>query len=298
MLFETKISMRQQVNNKSTDPQELARSEEIQRQMQALSGRDLQLWSITFLIILVLASGFLAMVFPNMSWRPGIVHVEERYLPQFFFGLITLVLLFNIYVMSQKRTINATRRELVRELVFNERMESVSMVDPQTQLLNRRSLDVIVSHEAVRANRLGTNLTFLILNLDSLKTVKARHGTQAGEEFLMEVAKLVKDTFRGSDRVLRYGEDQFLVVLPDTNEQESDPALRRLLTAVDHWNLTSKTGWEISFSYGVAPYVSGTEFREGIHAAMRKMLLERQQLIPVFMEVPAKDPASPTRTIL
>ncbi len=289
--------MRRQANSKPTEVDGALRSEEVQRQIQALTGRDLQLWSISILIILVLASGFLAMVFPTMLWRPGIGRMEERYLPQFFFGLISLILLFNIYVVGQKRVINTTRRELIRELVFNERLESLSMVDPLTQLLNRRSLDLIVSREVARANRMGTKLTFLMLNLDSLKKVKAQFDAPASDEFLTEVAKLLKSTFRGSDTLFRYGDEEFLVVLPDTGELEADPALRRLLTAVDHWNLTTKTEWEISFSYGVAPYVTGAEIKDAIRAATRKMLLNKQKLVPVFPEIPSERSALPAHIV-
>src|SRR5437868_11939153 len=111
---------------------ELVRSEEIQKQLQSLASRDLQLWSIGLLVMLVLSAGFLALVYPNMTWRPEI-NIDGRLIPQFFFGLIALVILFNVYVVGQKRNMNATRRELIRELIFNERMESLSLVDPTTQ---------------------------------------------------------------------------------------------------------------------------------------------------------------------
>ena len=81
----------------------LVRRGEIQQQIQQLSGRDLQLWSIGILVILVLTSGLLALVLPNMVWTQRIMHVEHSYLPQLFFGLISLILLFNIYLLAQKR---------------------------------------------------------------------------------------------------------------------------------------------------------------------------------------------------
>ena len=67
----------------------LERADEIQEQIQQLSGRDLQLWSIGILVILVLTSGLLAVVLPNLVWTKQVVHVEHFYLPQLFFGLIS-----------------------------------------------------------------------------------------------------------------------------------------------------------------------------------------------------------------
>ena len=96
--------------------------EQIQREIQQLSGRDLQLWSIVILVILVLTAGMLALVLPNVIWAQRVIRVEHAYLPQLFFGLISLVLLFNIYLVGQKVTLNNTRRALISELVLNERL--------------------------------------------------------------------------------------------------------------------------------------------------------------------------------
>ena len=88
------------------------------------------------------------------------MHVEHSYLPQLFFGLISLILLFNIYLLAQKENLNNTRVALIRELVLNERLESLSLIDPLTQLLNRRALNELIPREVARSNRLGSSLTF------------------------------------------------------------------------------------------------------------------------------------------
>jgi diguanylate cyclase (GGDEF)-like protein len=274
---------------------ELVRSEEIQRQIQALSSRDLQLWSIGLLIMLVLSAGFLALIFPNMAWRSE-VKIDSHLLPQFFFGLIALVILFNLYVISQRRSLNATRRELIRELVFNERMESMTMLDPTTQLLNRRGTDEILSKEVSRANRLGSNLTTLMVKLQNLDVVNARDGVEAGDKVIVEAAKLVKSTFRGSDTVTRYSGTQFLVIMPDTSEQQAEHAIRRLQDAVDQWNVMTKTGWEINLIFSVASHVTGCDAGDLLRATERKLTPARQRMVPVFL--PLSSPAGQSSHIL
>src|SRR6266568_9514057 len=111
---------------RAVQPSMLARAEEIQRQIQDLSGRDLQLWSIGALVIVVLTGGLLAILVPNVMWAQRVIRVEHSYLPQLFFGLISLVLLCNIYLLGQRLTLNSTRRALIRELVLNERLENLS----------------------------------------------------------------------------------------------------------------------------------------------------------------------------
>ena len=263
---------------------DLVRSEEIQRQIQALSSRDLQLWSIGILVMLVLGAGFLAVVFPNMQWHPD-VNFNGRLLPQFFFGLITLIVLFNVYVVNQKRVINATRHELIRELVFSERMESLTVLDPATQLFNRRGVDQMLSQEVSRANRMGSSLTLLMLKLESLQVVNERYGGAAGDKFIVEVARLLKNTFRGSDTLARYSGSEFLAMLPGTSEAQAEHAIRRVQEAVDQWNLTTKTGWEINLIFGLAPYIPGGSEADLLKAAERKIMPKREKLVPVFVPV-------------
>src|SRR6266568_5286833 len=74
--------MSERVLDRQGSPSMLARTEEIQREIQQLSGRDLQLWSIGILITLVLTAGLLALLLPNLMWAQRVVLVEHSYLPQ------------------------------------------------------------------------------------------------------------------------------------------------------------------------------------------------------------------------
>src|SRR4051794_31975936 len=209
-------------DDKAVQPSVLIRADEIQEQIQQLSGRDLQLWSIGILLILVLTSGLLALVIPNLVWAQRMVHVEHSYLPQLFFGLISLVLLFNIYLLGQKITLNSTRRALIRELVLNERLESLSLVDPLTQLLNRRAMNELIPREVARANRLGSNLSFMTIDINNFRAINEKFGTLEGDAVLAEFAKILKTVFRGGDMVFRQGGDEFFIVMPDTAEEQVD----------------------------------------------------------------------------
>src|SRR5712692_7533029 len=265
-----------------TQPSMLARTEEIQKQIQQLSGRDLQLWSIGILVILVLTSGLLALVLPNLVWTQRVVHVEHSYLPQLFFGLISLILLFNIYLLSQKRNLNTTRLALIRELVLNERLESLSLIDPLTQLLNRRALNELITHQLARSNRGGEPLTFLILDLNGFRELNAKLGSMEGNRVLTEFGRLLKKVFRGGDLIFRQGGDEFLVMMPDTTEQQAEPPLQRLLRAVEQWNVENGKAHQLSFTWGLAGYVTGTSLEEILRTVDRKLYQKMHNLAPVF----------------
>jgi len=254
----------QSTENSAMQPSMLARAEEIQKQIQQLSGRDLQLWSIGILVILVLTSGLLALVLPNLVWTQRVMHIEHSYLPQLFFGLISLILLFNIYLLGQKRNLNTTRLALIRELVLNERLESLSLIDPLTQLLNRRAMNELVPREVARANRLGSSLTFMAIDLNGFG------------------AKMLRTVFRGADLAFRQGGDEFLIMMPDTTEEQADFPVHRLLREVDQWNLATKKGYELSFSWALAPYVAGSDAEDVLRSVDRKMYSKKHNLVPVF----------------
>jgi len=266
----------------AAQPSMVARAEEIQQQIQQISGRDLQLWSIGILVILVLTGGLLAFVLPNLVWTQRVIHIEQSYLPQLFFGLVSLVLLFNIYLLGQKLNLNATRRALIRELVLNERLESLSLIDPLTQLLNRRAMNELIPREVARANRLGSSLSFMAIDLNGFQAINTKFGSVEGDTALSEFSKLLKSVFRGGDVVFRQGGDEFLVVMPDTSEDQADFPVHRLQQSVENWNLLSKKDYELSFTCGVASYQTGSDLAEVLRAADRKLYQRKHKLVPVF----------------
>jgi diguanylate cyclase (GGDEF)-like protein len=274
--------MPQSDEERTTQPSMLVRADEIQQQIQQLSGRDFQLWSIGILVILVLTSGLLALLVPNLVWTQRVVHVEHSYLPQLFFGLISLILLFNIYLLSQKNTLNNTRLALIRELVLNERLESLSLIDPLTQLLNRRALNELVPREVARANRVGSGLTFMAIDLNGFSDLSSKFGALEGDKVLVDFAKILKSVFRGADLAFRQSGDQFLIMMPDTTEEQADYPVQRILREVDQWNLASKKDYELSFSWALAPYVTGSDAEDVLRTVDRKMYSKKHNLVPVF----------------
>jgi len=244
----------------------------LRREVQALEERDFQLWSIVVLIGLVLVAGIAGLLVPTVVWNIHFFRFDAHYLPQLLFGLIALVLLFNVYVIKQRLELRHTREELVLQMVYNEASERLSLVDPLTDTFNRRYMDQVIAKDLSRAERQGINLVFLMIDVNDFKSVNTRFGHLTGDRILVEVAQVLKRTFRASDIIIRFGGDEFLVMLADADEHSSEYAIERLRRQLEKWNSEkSIPGYCMSLSWGAAIYAKGSELKNVLDTADRKM---------------------------
>ena len=260
---------------------ELQESVEIYRDLEALSSRDWQLWSICALVIVVIATGLAAFVVPNLVWTS--LRTDPRYVPQLFLGLIALIILFNVYILEQKREVNRTRAQLLRELMESAKAKETALVDPLTGVFNRRYMEEIFPREISKASRSGTDLSLIILDVDGFKDINTKFGHFGGDQYLRDVATLLKKTFRGSDTVLRLGGDEFLIILPETSNKQAVRAAERLSWETRWWNQAGHAKYELSFSSGVATYRKGMDMKEVLDKAdkdMYRVKIERQATRP------------------
>ncbi|HZU22203.1 MAG TPA: GGDEF domain-containing protein [Terriglobales bacterium] len=245
---------------------------ELQLDLDHVEGRDLHLWSIALVVALTLAAGICGLLLPKLIWNTGELRIDSPYLPQFFFGFIALMVLFNAYVCEQRSLLKRVRNELTRQLLRANAAESVAQIDPLTETLNRRWMESTLHREIRRTDRLHGSLTLMMVDVDEFKAVNTRFGHLMGDRLLQDVARILKKTFRACDSVFRYGGDEFLVIMGDTNEQQAQVALDRLQQNVDRWNEgIGVPGWKLSLSAGYFSYKTGMCMEELISTADRRM---------------------------
>jgi diguanylate cyclase len=132
-------------------------------------------------------------------------------------------------------------------------MSELVREDQLTGSLNRRGLDDVFEREADRADRRGTSLCAAMLDLDNFKKLNDTHGHAAGDEALIHVVRIVKQTLRSIDVIARYGGEEFLIVMPETSLDEAAKAMTRVQRELTtHFFTANDQRLFITFSAGVA----------------------------------------------
>ncbi|HZR32296.1 MAG TPA: diguanylate cyclase [Terriglobales bacterium] len=153
----------------------------------------------------------------------------------------------------------------------NDRQKTLVEQDQYPLHLFPGMMAALIPREISRAARSGGDLTILMLALNGLELVRSRYGAAESERFVVEAAHLLQTVFRGCDALARYGEDHFILALPDTNLHQAERAVVRVLDAIDHWNGTPKLSYNMSVTCGMAPYVKGATLEDVIRFATRQL---------------------------
>ena len=120
----------------------------------------------------------------------------------------------------------------VANIQMFEDANRAAMTDALTKLPNHRHLMGRLDHEMTRATRSGHPMSLMMIDIDDFKLVNDAHGHTVGDWLLQQVAKVLRDSLRTTDIVGRYGGDEFLAILPETDQSEAVLAAERLLTDV------------------------------------------------------------------
>jgi len=122
-------------------------------------------------------------------------------------------------------------RDITERKVYEEKLARMAHTDALTGTFNRHYLDGILESEFQRAKRYNHPIGFLMIDVNRFKQINDRYGHNTGDEVLIEISKQLVETLRESDIVVRYGGDEFLCILPETNG-ETEVARDRIIKAL------------------------------------------------------------------
>lgn len=145
---------------------------------------------------------------------------------------------------------------ILEKIRLFQETKRLSITDGLTGLFNSRYFYKQLEAEIARSNRYGHSFSLILFDIDSFKKLNDTYGHQAGDEVLIELARIFQSASRETDIVVRYGGEEFVVVLPNTSEADTINLAGRIRSSVEQTaflpDLTG--GVTITLSGGVASY--------------------------------------------
>lgn len=170
--------------------------------------------------------------------------------------------------------------ERAQLLAENADLKEKIIFDDLTQAYNRRYLETYLDEEIERSKRYHHLFSILFVDLDHLKKVNDRYGHIYGSKVLRLVALLLRERLRKSDKIFRFGGDEFVVTLPETDSHQALVVAQRLRGTLKRHRIPVRGGSRamITASFGIATYPSdGTGKEELIRHADELMYQAKRE---------------------
>jgi diguanylate cyclase (GGDEF)-like protein/putative nucleotidyltransferase with HDIG domain len=152
------------------------------------------------------------------------------------------------YTEDHRRVLDQVAHQaasVVHNALIFEHSQEQALKDALTGLANPRALQFQAAREIARARRTVTPFSLLLLDLDDFKGINDEYGHLAGDRALQEVAKVLQQSTRSYDTCIRYGGDEFVILLPSCDRGEAEARCHQLQQAVGALSLRSQDGRDI-----------------------------------------------------
>lgn len=201
-------------------------------------------------------------------------------------NVLTLVLSAALSLMVAYM-VTQSRRQFMKIKYYSE-------YDALTKAYNRRAGVQMLNDMFRLSGGNKTMVSLCFIDVNGLKSVNDNLGHNLGDELIVTVAEVVKSTIRESDFLIRLGGDEFLIVLKNSDLQQSEMVWERIVKSFDHINETEDRSYIISVSHGIVDYSleSHSSVDNLINEADEKMY-EEKQVIKRDLDVLRKDSVPP-----
>jgi diguanylate cyclase (GGDEF)-like protein len=248
-----------------------------------IEKRDWWVWANSIFVMMLLTGAIISFALPSLM--QGATTFFRIKFTEAVFGLVALVVVFNVYTIYQQVLIKRLRRQLAEKQSHSLILRDLAMIDALTGLYNRRFAEQRLAAEVARSARKGHPLMVVLLDLNEFKYINDTYGHPAGDVVLQEFAAAISRAVRSGDLAVRMGGDEFLLILPECNPAQLRLVLSRIGPLQVEWE---GRRFPIKYSAGWKEYTSG-DLPEAMLAAADQALYENKRAAkksPVSDSVP------------
>ncbi|MWV13150.1 diguanylate cyclase [Pseudomonas sp. R-28-1W-6] len=177
----------------------------------------------------------------------------------------TVALRFAALSRALQREINRRQDTEQQLLTSNATLERLANTDRLTGLWNRLKFEEVAQQEVGRAERYGYPLSLVFFDIDHFKEINDRHGHEIGDQVLCRLADRVREHLRDSDSLCRWGGEEFLILMPHTDQQQARQLAEKLRELISASPLLERQ--PISASFGIAQLQPGELLRDLVRQA-------------------------------
>ena len=175
-------------------------------------------------------------------------------------------------------TITRIAADAIGKSLLHDEAKTHALTDPMTGLPNARSLQIQFEKEVARASRSGASFQLLMLDLDGFKAVNDNFGHKVGDEMLREIGKVINEQLRDYDFLARYGGDEFVALIPETEPEDVLDLCDRIENAVSAFALhfANDSFASVGVSLGASGYPKNGETFDQMVVAADKVMYDRK----------------------
>ncbi|MDD4357809.1 MAG: GGDEF domain-containing protein [Smithellaceae bacterium] len=186
-------------------------------------------------------------------FRSDSINLNVEYLQ--FLVLSLILVAFSViggHISSLRRNLRISRAELEKSLAI---IKEMSIHDDLTGVYNRRHLMELLEHEHHRISRGGARFSVAMLDIDHFKSVNDTHGHLTGDEVLKAVSDVIRSSLRSADFCGRYGGEEFLLVMTQTNINGALLCAERIRSTIEQNRFPNMgVDFRVTVSLGVTEY--------------------------------------------
>jgi diguanylate cyclase (GGDEF)-like protein len=179
----------------------------------------------------------------------------QRQVAVLLFSALLLTAALGAVTFRLIRAVQAGERASLELERANDELMVLSVTDKLTQVFNRVRLDELLRSEMSRAARYGTPLSLALVDLDFFKHVNDEFGHAVGDDVLIRTADILSSNIRSEDTVGRWGGEEFMIILPQTEPDQAALVAEKIRSAIEAENF--KIAGVRTASFGVTGFIPG-----------------------------------------